>query len=772
MKNINSSRIISTILIIALTAASLAGCGLVREKKKVTKVASLEDTVYIETDSPLKDILKSADSSSGENSEEASEDEISDDMEEERFNFSGVSAVNGKYYTMYTDIQNEGMTCLCVFDEEGKNSMTLPLPSLKDGSISQFSVAPDESIRLVFSEYDEKKEVFVWQMGCYKLETGEQAKLSQVWKTVLTEEEDFFTNGMVSTASDTYVLTETSLIVYDNADGSEKTKLNLPDGFLGNICLTPAGEPLLVGSGAKGVTSFKPDLSSGKYAKTDFNASDIFIVDTVASGSGSYDFFVATGSDLYGFKMAEAEPVKVMNYVASDLEVASVSGAASLSENTIVLLFVDAESGMHAGLFKKGDASHQEGKTALSLACTYASVDLSKAVVSFNKKSDKYRINLKEYPYDDEGNSVLNMEIASGNIPDMLCVSADMPIESYAAKGMFEDLEPYFTGDKEISRIDYMDNILEAFKIDGKMYFVTPSFNVIGLIGKKKDFKDTRGVTTSQIEKMMKERNIKYDTVMGIASRETLLSWVIYCALEEYVDWDAGTCSFGSYSFINLLEFCDKFPKKINYENVNWSEFEAGMREGRQLLRDGYLYNFDGYMQERYGYVGEEISFMGYPGNGNNGPVVQSEEAIAISHGAADPDGCWEFLRTFYLEDYQNRIDIAFPISEKAFDRLAEKAMNPPNHTYTDENGKEVTEPETGVVNLNGKDIKLPVTSKEDVEAVRKILKSLDMKASVDSKISEIINDEAGAFFAGQKGAKETADIIQSRVKVYISETK
>ena len=100
------------------------------------------------------------------------------------------------------------------------------------------------------------------------------------------------------------------------------------------------------------------------------------------------------------------------------------------------------------------------------------------------------------------------------------------------------------------------------------------------------------------------------------------------------------------------------------------------------------------------------------------------------------------------------------------------EAMNPPNHTYTDENGKEVTEPETGVVNLNGKDIKLPVTSKEDVEAVRKILKSLDMKASVDSKISEIINDEAGAFFAGQKGAKETADIIQSRVKVYISETK
>ena len=57
-------------------------------------------------------------------------------------------------------------------------------------------------------------------------------------------------------------------------------------------------------------------------------------------------------------------------------------------------------------------------------------------------------------------------------------------------------------------------------------------------------------------------------------------------------------------------------------------------------------------------------------------------------------------------------------------------------------------------------------------ELLAQLLKSRDMKASVDSKISEIINDEAGAFFAGQKGAKETADIIQSRVKVYISETK
>ena len=52
------------------------------------------------------------------------------------------------------------------------------------------------------------------------------------------------------------------------------------------------------------------------------------------------------------------------------------------------------------------------------------------------------------------------------------------------------------------------------------------------------------------------------------------------------------------------------------------------------------------------------------------------------------------------------------------------------------------------------------------------ILRSLKMKTSVDSKITEIINEESSAFFAGQKSAEETADIIQSRIKVYINETK
>ena len=39
-----------------------------------------------------------------------------------------------------------------------------------------------------------------------------------------------------------------------------------------------------------------------------------------------------------------------------------------------------------------------------------------------------------------------------------------------------------------------------------------------------------------------------------------------------------------------------------------------------------------------------------------------------------------------------------------------------------------------------------------------------------DQSLMEIISDEAGAFFAGEKTAEETARLIQNRVQLYMAE--
>ena len=764
MKRWKGGRLLTMILMLTLTVGALAGCGLVGGRKGSTSLAKIDtDTIYSQIESPLSGIKQAA--------EAGSEEDADDGMGEERINFTSAQAANGRYYVLYSDLESVNKTFLCTFDEKGENGQMIPLPASEEGGVNAFTVMPDGSLILLGSEYIAEKEAFVWQMSRYTLEEGEKPELKEIWKQTVSEEEDFNPAGIAATEQEIFMMTEAELRIYDGKDGAEKIKTDLPKNFYGSICKTPDSRILLVGGGMIDNIVYSVDPATGKYQERKYNTPITFFAETIASGCGQYDFYAAASDGVYGLTQNAPEPVKIFDFLSSDLEVESVTGFSILSADTVALLYFNSDFGSTATLFKKSGQG-QGDKIALSLACTYADQSLSKAVVRFNKTNKKYRIVLKEFSFDDEGNNTLNMEIAAGNIPDMLCISQDMPVESYAAKGMFEDLEPMFSKDEELTSHDYLDNVIDAYRIDGKMHFVVPAFNVIGLIGKKKDFGDTVGVTISQIEKMIKKRNLSYETALGPTTRDGMLSWVMFCAMDEYVDWDRGTCSFGSESFINLLKFCAKFPKKVNYENIDWVKMEAAMREGKQLARDGYFFGFDSYMRERYGYIGEDISFMGYPGKGDNGPVIMYELAIAITSNSDHPEGCWEFLRGFYLDEYQESIDNAFPVSEEAIQKLADKAMNPKIFTYTDENGKEVSEPETASVSINEKIVKLPVPSEEDIGQVMNILHNLKTKISVDSKISGIIDEEAGAFFAGQKNAEETADIIQSRVKVYISETK
>ena len=62
-----------------------------------------------------------------------------------------------------------------------------------------------------------------------------------------------------------------------------------------------------------------------------------------------------------------------------------------------------------------------------------------------------------------------------------------------------------------------------------------------------------------------------------------------------------------------------------------------------------------------------------------------------------------------------------------------------------------------------------PLTS-EDVVKVTNFVKSLNLVTSNNTSVNNIIFEEASAFFSGQKGAKEVADIIQSRLSIYVNE--
>ena len=58
------------------------------------------------------------------------------------------------------------------------------------------------------------------------------------------------------------------------------------------------------------------------------------------------------------------------------------------------------------------------------------------------------------------------------------------------------------------------------------------------------------------------------------------------------------------------------------------------------------------------------------------------------------------------------------------------------------------------------------------LDKMQKILDNLSFSVNSENDVLNIILEEAGAYFAGQKSTEEVSDIIQSRIQVYLKENE
>lgn len=111
-------------------------------------------------------------------------------------------------------------------------------------------------------------------------------------------------------------------------------------------------------------------------------------------------------------------------------------------------------------------------------------------MVEYNKSGDTYRIVVKEYnTYNTSedytlGVKQLNNDIISGGMPDILVVDSNMSMDSYIAKGLVANVDDLIAGDEELSKNDYLQNVWDAYRVDGKLYYVIPSFYISTMVGK------------------------------------------------------------------------------------------------------------------------------------------------------------------------------------------------------------------------------------------------------------------------------------------------
>lgn len=499
---------------------------------------------------------------------------------------------------------------------------------------------------------------------------------------------------------------------------------------------------------------------------------------------GEYDLYLYDAMALYGYKMGDADKTEIMNFIDSDLDTSYMNGLVVMDDETLVMLQYNYEANNYEGEFifsrlLKVDPADVKDKTVLQLACYGNLWEIRPRVIAFNKNNENYRIQITDYQNYDEaedwmaGINRLNNDIVSGNVPDILYLNAQMPISSYVSKGLFADLYPFIDNDPDMKREDFLENILEAYSVDGKLYQLVPSFGVNTVVGKTKYVGSTSGWTLADLQALIPSLPEGME-IFAEMTQDSFLYSIMNLGGGQFVDWKNGTCNFDSDEFVSLLEFCNTFPKEIDYETMYnddsyWTKWETMYREDQTLLSQLYLSRFHQYLEYRYGSFGEEITMIGFPSAPGNGAVINADLNIAISAKSKNQDGAWEFLREYLLSDYQSTISYGWPLR---LDRLEELKAEAKQKPYWEDPVTGEREEYDDTYYLNGEEIALPIMTDEEIQYVMDILTGASEVAVYDSDLQNIIVEEAAAYFSGQKSAKEVAGIIQSRASIYVSENR
>lgn len=530
---------------------------------------------------------------------------------------------------------------------------------------------------------------------------------------------------------------------------------------------------------------------------------------SIFPGDDAYDFYYAynNNNNIYGYAAKTDTKEKLVDWLACDVDTNNMSGYAMLSDSRVAALMQDWSTDpttYQLIVLHRVDASEIKEKKVLTLACMYLDWNLRSMIVEYNKTNDEYRINVvdySEYATDDDYNAgvtKLTTEIISGSVPDIFLTS-NLPIDKYAAKGVIADLNTFMDGGNGLSRDYFVPQVMSALEKDGKLYELPTSFSVQTAYALSSIASQYDTWNVAAVQDAMTQLQEGATVFSNGWTKNTALSNCLSRNLSAFVDWTTGKCEFDSEAFQQLLAFCNSFPAEtsdgdgaiayassadIAVDDAMWESDATRITNGKQLMSTIGMYSFDSYIWNGYA-IRDKITFTGYPTEDGSGSSFELQMPMAISSVTKYPDAAWDFVCSIIKK--MNTIDennyyYGFPISQAAFDAEMTDIMT--EQYQLDENGEQVDwdgdgEPDKAIRGSyetmeNGETVYKDVyaLTQEDIDQILGVINSTRSVYDYDQEILDIITDEVAAYFAGDKDVQTTANMIQSRVNLYVQEQR
>lgn len=586
---------------------------------------------------------------------------------------------------------------------------------------------------------------------------------------------------LVDGDGDIYIATEKGVDVLDPAgelrfslemEDESKRLVLLGDGRVGVSCeVRDAG-------GSQGVQLRTIDKSAKGWGES-YSQSARYYVPTF-DGRGADLFYYVDGDALQVWRDGAEAGETVLSWMNTGIDGSRLLCLAPLSGGRLLVMTrgEDVFSAQAAALYLLTPA--QAGSLPEKKVLTYATMNLYSsertAILNFNNTSPDYYIEVTDYSaYNTAGDRTAGMtrlatEISAGRVPDILNVGS-LGIERWAARGLFEDLWPWIDGDPDISREDLMERVFQALETDGKLYQIASEFSMWTLTGAKSVVGDRMGWTAEEFRSAL-EAMPEGSIPLRDGTKTLVLRILMEMYADRFMDWERGECRFDSQAFRDVLAFCGSFPAQSEVDAQNINDETARLYGGQQMLCSWGVTNFKSIQRLKF-LLQDEVSFVGWPNPwGDAGCAFLVSGSCAMSSACREKEGAWSFLRTLLLPRENVSPDgySDFPTNRTDFQRMAELCMT----AELGPDGQERSTSSELLGSIDGMDLTVDyyATTQAEYDQIMALYNATSQLSSWDESLLDIVTEEAGAYFAGDRTLEETAALVQSRAGIYMNEQK
>ncbi len=520
-----------------------------------------------------------------------------------------------------------------------------------------------------------------------------------------------------------------------------------------------------------------------------FEPVDSYTLDQFGSGStyplGVTDdesFIFYTGSGLEVCKKDEKAAV-LFDYINSDFRQTGCANFVSINgTEEFYVSYTDENGGPYIAFCKHVAPEDVPDCNVITFAATSLYGSMANLIIDYNSKNTGTRIVYKDYQiyekYTDYNADISKLyeDMINGRMADIVFVESYdyFDYDTLSRKGILADIGALIDEDPEMAIEDYLPNVVDALKYDGKIYRIVPSFSVATAYGSAEYVSgyENWDVDTflEYVNALDPEEAIPFNM---FEIREEFLTDMLKYNGYIWIDRDGYSCDFNDPSFGRLLGFAKTIPSEIDYDSIHmqnyWNGDDNMIADGEIRVTLHYMSSYKDSYYDAYASCEGNPAFVGFPSPNSQGSVLSDMNSYMLNADSIMIKESWDFIKQLLKYDYQTSdAFFNFPVHKDAFEVRMDECASP--YVYKDENGEDYEYIPSYYT--EDTEIPIPLMTEEQIKDAEEFIYSINREEFIEPDLLNLIISEINLGLANDETPEETASSVQLLVQNYLDEKK